>query len=156
MSKVKIKKTSLNGDGVFAVTSFNKGETVIVGRKLKELDANHSHASQISKNTFILHDEITRIVNHSCDPNCGIEVNSSGAHNYVAIKHISAGEEVSFDYAMRNYTIEHFPPICQCGAKQCREKITGWKDLPLEKKEEYRSWAAPYLLELELEAMKVS
>ena len=149
MQTIEIKKTVLIGNGVFAIKSFKKGETVLIGRIIKELDANHSHASQIGRNRFVLHDRIIRTVNHSCDPNCGIEVNATGAHNYVAIRDIVEGEEIKFDYAMRNYTIEHFPLKCKCGARQCRGKITGWKNLPLDKKEKYRTWAAPYLLELD-------
>jgi uncharacterized protein len=145
----EIKETRLKGNGVFAVKSFKKGEIVLIGIIEKELSINHSHASQIGLNRFVFHNEIIRMVNHSCAPNCGIKVNSTGAHDYVAKKDIAEGEEITFDYAMRNYTVQHFPPQCHCGSKQCRGKITGWKDLSVDKKEEYRPWAAPYLLELD-------
>ncbi|QKX06466.1 SET domain-containing protein-lysine N-methyltransferase [Aquimarina sp. TRL1] len=145
----KVKKTTLKGDGVFAEISYKKEETVLVGRIEKELTANHSHASQIGLDRFVFHNEIIRMVNHSCNPNCGIKVNPTGAHNIVAMRDILKGEEITFDYAMRNYTVQYFPSLCKCGAEQCRGKITGWKDLPINKKEEYSRWAAPYLLELD-------
>lgn len=140
-----VKKTALKGNGVFAEEKIASGKTVLIGTIEKELTANHSHASQIGLDRFVLHNETIRMVNHSCNPNCGIKVNATGAHDFVAIRDIPIAEEITFDYAMRNYTVEHFPPECKCGAKQCRGKITGWKDLSDDKKEEYRPWVAPYL-----------
>jgi len=64
-------------------------------------------------------------------------------------KDISVNEEIAFDYAMRNYSIDYFPKKCMCGSKRCRGRITGWKDLPDEKKKEYEGFLAPYLLELD-------
>ncbi len=88
-------------------------------------------------------------VNHSCDPNCGIRLNFSGAHNFVAREPIVAGQEITFDYAMRNYTVEHFPAHCQCGSRHCRDHITGWKDLPGQRKADYRGFVAPYLPDID-------
>ncbi len=145
----KIEKTTLKGKGVFASKLFKKEECVIKGLIEERLSINHSHASQIGINEFVLHNEEIRNVNHSCAPNCGINVNEAGAHDLIAIRDIMKGEEIVFDYAMRNYTVEHFLEECKCGTPQCRGKITGWKNLSAEKKREYKPWAAPYLLELE-------
>ena len=87
-------------------------------------------------------------INHSCAPNAGIQVNETGGHNIVAFKKIKVGEEIVLDYAMRNYQIEHFPPKCRCGARHCRKTITGWKDLPDHKKEEYKGFTVNYLLQM--------
>ncbi|VFN07818.1 MAG: hypothetical protein BECKG1743E_GA0114224_113062 [Candidatus Kentron sp. G] len=67
----------------------------------------------------------------------------------IARKAITAGEELTTDYAMRNYRIEHFPERCLCGASNCRGRITGWKDLPEKRKQEYAGFFVPYLLELD-------
>ena len=40
--------------------------------------------------------------------------------DFVARRPITAGEEITFDYAMRNYVIEHFPPACLCGTELCQ------------------------------------
>ncbi len=118
---------------------------------IKEIvDENHSHASQISENKHILHAGLVSKVNHSCTPNCGIRVNETGAHDFVAIKDIGFNEEVNFDYAMRNYTVEYFPKKCMCGSEKCRGRITGWKDLPDKKKKEYKGFVASYLLALDV------
>ncbi len=145
----KLRNTEGKGEGIFATRSFEACETVMVGVIEKVLDANHSHASQIGKNKYVFHAGLISKVNHSCDPNCGISVNETGAHDFVAIKDIGDDEEITFDYAMRNYGVDHFPKKCTCGSKKCRERITGWKDLPDKRKIEYKGFVAPYLLELD-------
>ncbi|KAB2340665.1 SET domain-containing protein [Actinomadura rudentiformis] len=121
----------------------------MVGVIDRELDHNHAHASQIGEHRFVLHGGLTAKVNHSCDPNCGIRPNAGGAHDYVARQLITAGQEITFDYAMRNYTVEHFAVHCRCKSHRCRGLITGWKDLPAERKTDYHGLAAPYLLEID-------
>jgi len=78
-------------------------------------------------------------------------VNETGACDFVARASIAAGEEIAFDYAMRNYSIEHFPGGCLCGAGNCRGSVTGWKDLAAERKADYEGSVAPYLLEIDRE-----
>ncbi|XCN71290.1 MAG: SET domain-containing protein-lysine N-methyltransferase [Candidatus Electrothrix aestuarii] len=137
------------GEGVFATRPFHHNEKVMVGVIEKVLGSNYSHASQIGEHDYVLHAGLVSKVNHSCDPNCGIKVNKTGAHDFVAIKHISINEELTFDYAMRNYSVDHFPKKCMCGAKKCRGEITGWRDLSDKKKREYDGVAAPYLIAMD-------
>jgi len=137
------------GDGVFATPSFRAGETVIVGIIERRLEKNHSHATQVGRSEYVELAGLGPKVNHSCDPNCGIRINDSGAPDLVARRFIARGEEVTFDYAMRNYSIEHFPSRCRCGSRICRGAVTGWKDLPDERKRAYHGLVAPYLLDIE-------
>ena len=74
--------------------------------------------------------------------------------DFVALRPIAAGDEITFDYAMRNYVIEHFPDRCLCGAEHCRGTITGWKDLPAERKAAYGELVAPYLLAADADAAR--
>ncbi len=145
----ELRESPAKGEGIFATKPFKVGDIVMVGIIKGVLSGNHAHASQISENEYVLHAGLISKVNHSCDPNCGIRVNETGAHDFIAIKGISVNEEITFDYAMRNYTIDHFPQRCMCGSKRCRGRISGWKDLPDEKKKEYEGFVAPYLLELD-------
>jgi len=145
----ELRESSEKGEGIFATKSFNVSGIVMVGVIKEVLNGNHSHASQIGKNKHVLHAGLIIKINHSCDPNCGIRVNETGAHDFVAMRNISVNEEITFDYAMRNYIIDYFPKKCLCGSKNCRGTITGWKDLPDEKKKEYNGFVAPYLLELD-------
>lgn len=146
---IALKITSGKGEGIFATKAFNIGETVLKGQIEQSLSANHSHASQIGEHEYVLHAGLVPKVNHSCNPNCGVRVNESGAHDFVAMKAIAIGTEITFDYAMRNYKTDYFPQQCLCGAKECRGIIMGWVNLPLKKKEEYKGFVAPYLLELD-------
>ncbi len=146
---VELKESSRKGEGIFATKSFKIGDIVMVGIIKEVLNGNHSHASQIGKNEYVLHAGWISKVNHSCDPTCGIRVNKTGAHDFVAIRDIMVHEEITFDYAMRNYGVDYFPKECMCGSKRCRGRITGWKDLPDERKKIYEGFVAPYLIELD-------
>ena len=145
----ELRKSSGKGEGIYATTSFKVGDLVMAGVIKEVLSGNHSHASQIGENEYVFHAGLISKVNHSCDPNCGIRVNETGAHDFVAIRNISINEEISFDYAMRNYGVDYFPKKCMCGSKRCRGRITGWKDLPEERRKEYEGFVAPYLLALD-------
>jgi len=147
--RFELREISGKGIGVFATKSFKVGDIVMIGVIKEVLKGNNSHSSQIGENEYVLHAGLISKVNHSCDPNCGIRVNETGAHDFVAMVEIGVNEEITFDYAMRNYTIDFFPKQCMCGSKKCCVRITGWKDLPDEKKKEYEGFVAPYLLELD-------
>jgi uncharacterized protein len=143
--------TDGRGDGVFATRCFVVGETVMVGVIERRVAANDSHATQVSRTEWVRHGGLGPKVNHSCSPNCGVRLNDSGACDFVAREPIAAGEEITFDYAMRNYSVEHFPGGCLCGSDRCRGSITGWRDLSDERKAAYRGLVAPYLLEIDRE-----
>jgi len=133
------------GDGVVATRPFAAGETVMVGFLVGALTSNDSHATQVGPDRWARHGGLGPTVNHSCDPNCGVRLNEGQAFDFVARRAIGAGQEVTFDYAMRNYTIDHFPLVCLCGAARCRGSVTGWKDLPAARKADYGELVAPYL-----------
>ena len=143
------------GDGVFATRNFSIGDTVILGVIENRLECNDSHATQVSLTEFVRHADMGPKANHSCGPNCGMRINDTGAFDFIARKKIVKGDEITFDYAMRNYSIEYFPNRCLCGSGQCRGQITGWKNLPNERKKEYEheGLVAPYLLEIDREAL---
>jgi hypothetical protein len=133
------------GEGVLATRPFVAGETVMVGFLIGPLTGNNSHATQVGPSRWALHGGLGPKVNHSCDPNCGVRLNDGQAFDFVARRSIGAGQELTFDYAMRNFTIDHFPTTCLCGSAQCRGSVTGWKDLPAARKADYGELVAPYL-----------
>ncbi len=136
--------------GVFATRDFAQGDTVLLGVPSHPAPANHSHANQVGLSSWVFEDGLGPKVNHSCDPNCGVRFNAAvDGFDFVALRPIAAGDEITFDYAMRNYVIEHFPERCLCGAADCRGTVTGWKDLPAERKAAYGELVAPYLLEVD-------
>lgn len=149
----ELRNVEGKGDGIFATRVFKAGETVMIGEIKKILNNNDSHASQIGKHKFVRHGGLITKVNHSCEPNCGIRVNELSGHDFVAMRTIDINEEITFDYAMRNYSVEYFPPKCICGSELCRERVTGWQDLPETRKNAYKGFVAPYLYELDTETV---
>ncbi|WP_299193712.1 SET domain-containing methyltransferase [uncultured Erythrobacter sp.] len=144
------------GQGIYALESFTKGDILYLGVLDDRPITNHSHASQISKTRFGFHKGLGSKFNHSCDPNCGIMLNATGGHNIVAMRDIAAEDEATYDYAMRNYRIEHFTASCGCGHAKCRGSITGWKDLPQQRKDDYAGFVAPYLIEMDAETTAIA
>ena len=103
----ELRETPGKGEGIFATQNFQPGEIVMVGRIEKMVDKNNSHASQIGLHTYVMHAGLISKVNHSCDPNCGIKVNETGGHDFVAFKEIKIGDEITFDYLQiaKNYGV---------------------------------------------------
>jgi hypothetical protein len=139
------------GDGVLTTRAFGKGETVMVGYVVGPLTGNDSHATQVGRDEWVRHGGLGPKVNHSCDPNCGVRLNADGAFDFVARRPLESGQEITFDYAMRNFTVDHFPLACLCGSVGCRGTVTGWKSLPALRKAAYGKLVAPYLLEIDVE-----
>ncbi len=135
------------GLGVFALRPFAKDELVMRGVIARTLRENCKHASQVGPNTFVLHAGLVPLVNHSCDPTCGIRPNQAGAHDFIAMRSIGVGDEITFDYALRNYAVEYFHGRCRCGSPMCRGTIGGWSTLPDDRKKKYKGYCAPYLLD---------
>ena len=87
---IELRAVTAKGDGVFATRPFTSGDTVLVGRIEKRLSKNHSHASQVGEHEFVFHGGLISKFNHSCDPNCGIRLNASGGHDFIAMHDIKA------------------------------------------------------------------
>ena len=75
--------------------------------------------------------------NHSCEGNCGFNL----VGNFVAIRDIEKGEELTSDYGLADSNPD-FIMKCTCGSKSCRKVITGsdWKNC------EFRSTHLEYML----------
>src|SRR3989338_2964153 len=65
-------------------------------------------------------------MNHSCNPNIGF----NDSYDFVAIRNIDEGEELSWDYGYDEHNPD-FKMNCLCGSEKCRKIITGndWKIL---------------------------
>lgn len=76
--------------------------------------------------------EYEAFVNHSCDPNTYID----GQVVFRALRDIKKDEFITVDYGTFHLIKQKDPiPVCKCGAKNCRGKVTGedykFLDLPL-------------------------
>jgi hypothetical protein len=68
-----------------------------------------------------------RFLNHSCSPNSGFKIRGKEAR-LVAIKDISAGDEVTFDYSTTMHK-DKWSLKCNCGNRKCRGLITNFDTL---------------------------
>lgn len=145
--------------GVYAIEAIDPGEMlalwggiIVPFEELIKLELlKQEHAIQVDENLHqapFSEPEPADYFNHSCNPNAGL----FGQNALVALRPISAGEEVCFDYAMSDSTpYDEF--LCGCGEPTCRKKIaaTDWQ-LP-ELWRRYGGFFSPYL-QIRIERLK--
>jgi hypothetical protein len=139
----------MRGEGVYTIRSFEGGAVVIPGFAEAEFPRDRHPLRRATLDQIALRGGLMSRVAHSCEPNCGLRLNSASTHDLVARYRIPMGTEVTCDYATRSFVIDLFPDACRCGAVGCRGTVMGWKDLPPELKLAYRDMVAPHLLELD-------
>jgi uncharacterized protein len=142
---------TIAGRGTHALVEIAAGEVVVAfggfmvdGDVFAALPAQRRSLSiQVADDLYCVGPEQAEpndMVNHSCDPNCGI----LGSLVLVAIRPIAAGEELCYDYAMSDGSpYDEF--ACSCGTAMCRGQITGNDWSRPELIERYRGWFSAYL-----------
>jgi len=83
----------------------------------------------------------TRLMNHSCEPNCGIR----GAFEIVAMRDIRKGEELTFDYEMTEDS--DWRLTCLCGTPSCRGVIGTFSQMPKEVRQKLQGFISKWLVE---------
>lgn len=127
-----------HGKGLFATRTFTVGEKILrfSGKKISFADAvakgdRECDPMQIAEATYLDLEPPGVFVNHSCQPNSGVQ-------NFclVAIQKISCGEEIVYDYSTtmdeRSWTME-----CDCRTPNCRNLIGDFLALPVELMRKY-------------------
>ena len=152
--KTKVRESKIHGRGLFAESAIAKDEIVAVkgghivdGKTLREKITLRLGPVeiQIDDDLFIApvteeERELSMLYsNHSCDPNLRMR----GEITFVAMRDVSAGEELTHDWAMTDdddYSME-----CNCGAANCRRILTGkdWQRPDLLKR--YAGYFSAYL-----------
>ena len=122
MPEVEIKKSNIHGQGLFAVRDFKVGEVVVkwnpkilTEKELNELPPEEKHFILRRGGKIFLMQSPERFVNYSCDPNTHSDEGFD-----VAIRNITAGEEITSDYAGED-SLEKFK--CRCGSSKCQKII---------------------------------
>lgn len=120
-AKVKVKKTKA-GLGLVADEDLAKGAFVIeyVGESLnaKEVEiVGGMYLFEINKNLTINganRKNTARYINHSCKPNCEVEIKQKRI--FISTKKkIAKGEELGYDYGVDFYKEHIKPQGCKCG-----------------------------------------
>jgi SET domain-containing protein len=86
-------------------------------------------------------------VNHSCNPNCKIQIAVNTAF-LVSVRPIAIDEELTFDYSTTSTENEDTWVLnCNCSLFGCRRKITGFHSLTDKQKEKHlTNGTVPYYL----------
>ena len=146
--------SAVHGVGLFACAPIRRHEVIAVkgGHIMKasdwsELEPSVGEAAEVYVTTDLViaprtreeHDGSMMHLNHSCEPNVGIE----GQIVFIALRDIAAEEELLLDYAMMDdYDGEM---NCSCQATACRGVVTG-KDWELpELQRRYKGYFSSYL-----------
>lgn len=136
-----VKPSKLHGNGVFALRDIPEGTRILqyAGKRLTPEQADalfpvnpdepfHTFFFALSNGKIVDGGQggnDSRWINHSCAPNCEGHENADGSRVFiVAMRNITAGEELLYDYSLviddeitdelkQNYR-------CLCGAPQCR------------------------------------
>ena len=120
------KRSKLHGFGVFAVEPINKNSRIIdyAGELISNNRSGRREARYL-KNGCIwvfrvnrawsrdaaVNGNIARFINHSCTPNCWIEIEGKTKTIWIrASRRISRGEELTYDYA----TVGDHTIACRC------------------------------------------
>lgn len=136
------------GLGIQATRPFSAGESIVAGWG-RRVPKRTRHSIQVDINHYLDFPAPIRLINHSCDPNCGYDVRvEEEILSIVALRSIAPGEELTADYATFEEEIWFMPEPCLCGSPICRGRIGGFWDLPEERREAYGRFVAPYLREL--------
>jgi uncharacterized protein len=152
--KTRIASSPIHGQGLFAAKTMRKGEIVAIkGGHVLDRRTLQRVRRRIAESYLQIDDdfyigaisgrEVRRnkmFINHSCEPNVGIR----GQITFVTLRGITAGEELTYDWAME----ENAPSTltaCRCRARRCRKSLTGrdWRIPRLQTR--YRGYFSAYL-----------
>lgn len=132
-----VRRSKIQGDGVFARKPFHMGEVVLevdVSDTVKDC-AKLTLAQEVYIDVFIAADGTERttwmktpekLVNHSWDPNIVVQTDIvTGIRRMVALREIHIGDENTWDYALNIWQKWIGPVRCNCRARTCRRMIQG-------------------------------
>ncbi|MBI2410681.1 MAG: SET domain-containing protein-lysine N-methyltransferase [Candidatus Kerfeldbacteria bacterium] len=135
----------------YAKKNFRAGEIVVHGFG-KIIDHQTGHISvQIGiKKHFLPRKWTGRYWNHSCEPNCYIKTRKDGFPDWLAMKNIKKGEELTFSYYMTEYewakNAAEDAIVCGCESRRCRKKIVSFAQLTKNEQRKNRHYLSKYLL----------
>lgn len=147
---LKVEEIVGKSKGVITNVDILAGSLVVVG-KPREVSKERTNMSfQVDVNSHVLLDDPAERLNHSCNPNLGVRLNSFGGYNFYARRDIEKGEELTWCYPTTEYESIAVPK-CFCGSSNCLKQIKGWEYLPAEMKQEFKdqNFIPDFILQME-------
>tara|TARA_B100001778_G_C18327840_1_gene511617 strand:- start:205 stop:693 length:489 start_codon:yes stop_codon:yes gene_type:complete len=147
----KVKKSKVHGSGIFATVDIKKDTKIIeyIGEKITRAEGDRRSEKRIKKylnskktgsvyifelnrkfdiDGSLLYNK-ARYINHSCNPNCEVDILDNKIW-ISSIKKIKKGEELSYDYGYGFDRSDFRDHICKCGSKNCIGFIISSDDWP--------------------------
>ncbi|HUQ87256.1 MAG TPA: SET domain-containing protein-lysine N-methyltransferase [Vicinamibacterales bacterium] len=131
LPNIERKKSQLHGFGVFALETINKNKRIVdyAGELISNKQSESREDRYLSKGCIwvfrvnrnwsrdaAVGGNIARFINHSCRPNCWIEVDAKTKTIWVrAAKQIRKGQELTYDYNTEGDKV--IPCRCRPGCK---------------------------------------
>ena len=135
-----VKKSKVHGSGVFATKNIPKGKKIIeyIGEKIAKSEGDRRSELRIKKYLnsdktgsvyiFELNKKYdidgsplynkARYINHSCEPNCEVDIIDNQIW-ILSIKKIKSGEELTYDYGYTFDRDDYKDHPCRCASKNC-------------------------------------
>lgn len=124
---IRVGASGWAGEGLFALEAIAAGTPILqyLGERISKEE---SACRRAEGNNYIFHldyawdidgeslENTARYINHSCDPNCRVELRD-GEIWILAARDLEPGQELSFNYGYDLSEYERFP--CACGARNC-------------------------------------
>ncbi|MFN3170202.1 MAG: SET domain-containing protein [Hyphomicrobiales bacterium] len=152
-TKVEKRHSGIEGTGLYAKEPIAAGELIVVkGGHVFDRATRDKLAETLGPAEIQIEDDVfigpvtaeerfdaMMHLNHSCEPNVGIQ----GQVSFFAMRDIAEDEELSFDYATGDD--DDWSMDCSCGSSLCRGTVSGkdWKLPELQRR--YRGWFSAYL-----------
>jgi hypothetical protein len=153
MADVEVRRSSIEGLGVFATQAVRSGERIRLVNVVREITAEAPIREDLGESVdhcsypdgkVVLWGAPDRHVNHSCDPNAWVAYEGDNCY-LVARRDIVPGEEIACDYNINIADGTAWP--CNCGSWRCRGRVVGgFFGLPVEWQLEYRPLLAPWFV----------
>ena len=141
--KLRLGKVAY-GRAILCTQPIAEGESIfdLVGRLVR---VPAMHTLQIDEHSHLDPDDASwAMINHSCSPNCVIDL---ATRRVIASRAISPGEELTFNYLTTEWDMAT-PFPCTCGSAHCPGWIRGFRFLDAAQRAAIASGAAPYLMRL--------
>ncbi|MFZ5955125.1 MAG: glutamine amidotransferase-related protein [Nanoarchaeota archaeon] len=118
MKNILVKgKSNINGIGIFAKSQIRKGEIFYKVPLDRIYDKNIRGYAHIGNGKYACDEKILNFVNHSCNPNCILNIEQKPC--LIAKKNINIRDKITVDYRLTE--IEKLMFDCNC--PQCHKKI---------------------------------